>query len=238
MKAAPVLITGVGQRVGLSLAWHFLERGMPVIGTYRTERDSIAELRAAGAELHRCDFYDEQQVTALIDHLQGRHSVLRAIIHNASEWLPDSGEYDPAETLRRMMLVHVATPYRLNLALQARLEASPDGADIIHLGDYVSARGSSKHIAYAASKAAQDNLTMSFAARLAPRVKVNSIAPALLLFNEKDDAEYRQRALTKSLMRREAGLEELLQAVDYLMASRYVTGRILPLDGGRHLVAA
>lgn len=238
MKSAPVLITGVGQRVGLSLARHFLERGTPVIGTYRTERDTIVELRAAGAELHCCNFYDEQQVNALIEHLQSRHAVLRAIIHNASEWLPDSGKHDPAETLRRMMMVHVATPYCLNLALQDRLEASPDGADIIHLGDYVSARGSHKHIAYAASKAAQDNLTMSFAARLAPRVKVNSIAPALLLFNESDDAEYRQRAVTKSLMLREAGLGELLQAVDYLMSSRYVTGRILPLDGGRHLVAA
>jgi dihydromonapterin reductase/dihydrofolate reductase len=238
MKSAPVLITGVGQRVGLSLAWHFLKLGHPVIGTYRTERNSIEELRVAGAELHCCNFYEEQQVTSLIKHVQARHAVLRAIIHNASEWLPDSGEYDPAETLRRMMMVHVTTPYRLNLALQDRLEASPDAADIIHLGDYVSARGSRKHIAYAASKAAQDSLTMSFAARLAPRVKVNSIAPALLLFNESDDAEYRQRAITKSLMRREAGLEELLQAVDYLMSSRYVTGRILPLDGGRHLVAA
>ncbi len=60
-------------------------------------------------------------------------------------------------------------------------------ADIIHIGDYVSSRGSNKHIAYAASKAAQDNLTLSFAAKLAPKVKVNSVAPALLLFNEGDD---------------------------------------------------
>jgi dihydromonapterin reductase/dihydrofolate reductase len=108
-------------------------------------------------------------------------------------------------------------------------------ADIIHIGDYVSSRGSRKHIAYAASKAAQDNLTYSFAAKLAPKVKVNSLAPALLLFNEDDPADYREKALAKSLMRREGGLDELQQAVDYLMGSRYVTGRILPLDGGRHL---
>ena len=108
-------------------------------------------------------------------------------------------------------------------------------ADIIHVGDYVSSRGSKKHIAYAASKAAQDNLTLSFAAKLGPKVKVNSLAPALLKFNEDDDPAYRERALSKNLIPREGGFEELQHAVDYLFSSRYVTGRVLPLDGGRHL---
>ena len=62
-------------------------------------------------------------------------------------------------------------------------------------------RGSDKHIAYAASKAALDNMTRSFARKLAPEVKVKSIAPSLILFNEHDDAEYRQQALNKSLMK-------------------------------------
>ena len=89
-----------------------------------------------------------------------------------------------------MMQVHVSAPYRINLALAPLLQAFPgDCSDIIHVGDYVSSRGSSKHIAYAASKAAQDNLTFSFSARLAPKVKVNSIAPALVAFNEGDDED-------------------------------------------------
>ena len=134
-----------------------------------------------------------------------------------------------------MMDVHVTAPYRINLALEPQLKAGSP-ADIIHIGDYVSGRGSRKHIAYAASKAAQDNLTLSFAARLAPDVKVNSIAPALILFNEDDDEAYREKTLKKSLMQREGGLDELLHHVDYLMDSGYVTGRVVHMDGGRHLV--
>ena len=65
--------------------------------------------------------------------------------------------------------------------------------------------------------------------------KVNSLAPALVLFNEDDDDEYRRKALGKSLMQREAGIEEFQHAVDYLLGSGYVTGRVLPMDGGRHL---
>ena len=66
--------------------------------------------------------------------------------------------------MQRMMRVHVHGPYQLNLLLAPLLQASTSShSDIIHLGDYVSARGSRNHIAYAASKAAQDNLTCSFA---------------------------------------------------------------------------
>jgi len=232
----PLLITGVGKRAGLRLARAFLERGRPVIGTYRSQRPALAELAGMGAELYRCDFYDDRDIDDFLEAVTARHAALRGIVHNASDWLPEGGEFAPVEVMRRMMQVHVSAPYRINLALAPLLQSCADEmADIIHMGDFVSSRGSRKHIAYAASKAAQDNLTLSFAALLAPRVKVNSIAPALLLFNEDDGTAYREKALAKSLLEREGGLEELQRAVDYLLDSRFVTGRILPLDGGRHL---
>ena len=231
----PILITGVGQRVGLHLARTFVGRGQPVIGTYRSQRDTIDELAALGVELHRCDFYEEAQVQALIDNVAAEHTGLRAIVHNASDWLPDNADHAPEEILRRMMAVHVAAPYRINLGLAGLLKTGAP-ADIVHIGDYVSGRGSRKHVAYAASKAAQDNLTLSFAALLAPAVKVNSVAPALVLFNEDDDAEYREKTLRKSLLQREGGLDEMQHQVDYLLDSTYVTGRIIHMDGGRHLV--
>lgn len=236
MNPAPVLITGVGKRVGLHLARTFLGRGIPVIGTYRTDRESLAELGEQGADLYYCDFGDDPQVEVLTSSVRAKYGSLRAIVHNASEWLPDDSGLPAAEIMHRMMQVHVTAPYRINLALADLLQAAPGGvSDIIHIGDYVSSRGSRKHVAYAASKAAQDNLTLSFAARLAPAVKVNSIAPALILFNEHDGAAYREKALQKALIQREGGLEELLRTVDYVLESRYVTGRILHLDGGRHL---
>lgn len=236
MKTGHTLITGIGRRAGFHLARSFLERGMPVIGTFRTDYARLHKLEALGAELHCCDFNNRQDVDALVAALTAGHNDLRGIIHNASQWLSEDETTSPSEVIETMMRVHASVPYELNQALAPLLKAY-DGphADIIHVGDYVSSRGSKKHIAYAASKAAQDNLTLSFAAKLAPKVKVNSVAPALLLFNEGDDDTYREKAKAKSLMQREGGLEELQMAVDYLFDSRYVTGRILPLDGGRHL---
>jgi dihydromonapterin reductase/dihydrofolate reductase len=94
-------------------------------------------------------------------------------------------------------------------------------------------RGSDKHIAYAASKAALDNMTRSFARKLAPEIKVNAIAPSLIMFNEGDDEEYRQQALDKSLMKIAPGEKEISDLIDYLFTSRYVTGRSFAVDGGR-----
>lgn len=232
----PLLITGVARRVGLHLAHTFLDRGIPVIGTYRSQRPALLDLERKGAELYQCDFNDEAQTDALVQTILQKHHSLRAIIHNASDWLPEKADLPGLEIMRRMMQVHVSAPYQLNLALEPLLLASQAmHADIIHVGDYVSSRGSKKHIAYAASKAAQDNLTQSFASKLAPKVKVNSLAPALVLFNEDDNDDYRRKALDKSLMQREGGLDEFQHAIDYLLQSHYVTGRVLPMDGGRHL---
>lgn len=236
MKRDAILVTGAAQRLGLHLVETFVERGHAVIATYRTERPSVGRLRDAGVDMIACDFQQSAQVDDLVAAVQARYASLRALIHNASEWLPDDAGPGAADVMDRMMRVHVTAPYRLNIAFAPLLEAcSGPHADIIHVGDYVSGRGSRKHVAYAASKAAQDNLTLSFAAKLAPKVKVNSIAPALVMFNEHDDEQYRARAVEKNLMGRAGGADEFLHAVDYLMDSRFVTGRVLPMDGGRHL---
>jgi dihydromonapterin reductase/dihydrofolate reductase len=73
-----------------------------------------------------------------------------------------------SETLSSMLQIHVNAPYLLNHALQDLLRGHGHAAGDIHFTDYVVERGSDKHIAYAASKAALDNMTRSFARKLAP----------------------------------------------------------------------
>lgn len=236
---SPIIITGVGKRIGYALAKHFLAQGQQVIGTYRSHYPSIDELQALGATLIQGDFYDNAQVQTLIEQLS-QYPKFRAIIHNASDWLADNSPSLAAhEVLQRMMQVHVSVPYQLNLALESQLRAGAEGeigaSDVIHITDYVAEKGSAKHIAYAASKAALHNMTLSFAAKFAPEVKVNAIAPAMILFNQGDDAAYRQKTLAKAILPKEAGNQEIIALVEYLLDSRYVTGRSHNVDGGRHL---
>jgi len=232
---SPVLITGGAQRLGLAMAEALLEQGNPVIITYRTEKPSVAALAAKGAEVLQCDFADNDAITDLINTVKQKHTALRAIIHNASDWDQESDNPDYAGLLAKMMQVHVSAPYQINLGLQDLLLKHESVADILHMTDYVQVKGSKKHIAYAASKAALHNLTLSFSALLAPQVKVNSIAPALLMFNDHDSDAYKAKALKKSLLEICPGAGEAVKAMQFLFASDFVTGQTMHLDGGRHL---
>ncbi len=231
----PVLITGASQRVGLALAENLLSNNYPVIVTYRTHKASIEALEKAGAVAICADFSTDQGIAECIEKLKKHTNGLRAIIHNASQWDSEKTSDDFAVLFDSMMQIHAKTPYLLNMGLKDLLTSHHEAADIIHITDFVQSVGSEKHLAYAASKAALHNLTLSFAQMLTPRVKVNTIAPALLMFNEGDDDAYKEKALKKSLMQTEPGAVAAVDAVNYLLNSTYVTGETLQVNGGRHL---
>lgn len=235
MSAAsfPILITGAGQRVGLHCAERLLDAGQPVIISYRQDRDSIAQLRERGAIAVQADFSDETGILTFIEQIKTQCNGLRAIVHNASQWLAETpGE--EADAFRQLFSVHMLAPYLINLHCSDLLLQSTQ-ADIVHVSDDVVRKGSANRPAYCASKAGLESLTLSFAARLAPRIKVNTIAPALLMFNAGDDDAYRTRTLTKSALGIEPGPEAFYQTLRYLLDNPYVTGTTITLNGGRHL---
>lgn len=230
---APVLITGAAQRVGLHCVRRLLEDGQPVIATYRTERPGVQTLRDLGAIMLFADFSSEAGILAFIAQLKQHTDRLRAIVHNASAWLSEAPG-DEAAAFNAMFGVHMLAPYLINLHCAELLQRSTP-ADIVHISDDVTRKGSSRHIAYCATKAGLESLTLSFAAKYAPAIKVNGIAPALLLFNPDDDAAYRAKALAKSALGIEPGSEVIYQSLRYLLDNPYVTGTTLTVNGGRHV---
>ena len=214
-QSAPILITGAAQRVGLHCAQQLLADGYRVIFSYRSEKPGVQMLRDLGATAVYGDFSTEHGILAFIEQLKNHTQALRAIVHNASAWLPESIETHISD-FTQMFGVHMLAPYLINLQCSELLERSSP-ADIVHISDDVTRKGSSKHIAYCATKAGLDSLTLSFAAKLAPRIKVNGIAPALLLFNPDDDAAYRAKALAKSALGIEPGPEVIYQSLRYLL---------------------
>ncbi|ADZ90587.1 dihydromonapterin reductase [Marinomonas mediterranea] len=235
----PILVTGGTQRLGLAIVHALLRNGYELIVTYRTPKASVDELRKMGVRCIRSDFENANCIAELVETITQDCQGLRAIIHNASDWQAED-EVSYSALIERMFKIHVNAPYELNMAFSELLKhaacsGEDQSADIIHFTDYVAEKGSDKHIAYSSSKAALANLTLSFAKKLSPHVKVNSIAPSLLKFNDKDDEEYRAKALAKSLMQIEPGEQEAVAAVEYILSSRYMTGRTIALDGGRHL---
>ena len=232
-STAPILITGAGQRVGLHCAQRLLADGYAVIFTYRSEKPGVQTLLDLGATALFADFSNEAGILDFIQRLKAHTHSLRAIVHNASAWLEETPQTETSAFMH-MFSVHMLAPYLINLHCSELLERSSP-ADIVHISDDVTRKGSSKHIAYCATKAGLDSLTLSFAAKLAPQIKVNGIAPAMLMFNPDDDAAYRTKALAKSVLGIEPGAEVIYQGLRYLLDNPYVTGTTLTVNGGRHL---
>lgn len=236
MSASPILITGGAQRLGRHCAERLVEEGHPVIISYRRERPELDELRARGIVTLQADFASEAGILDFIARLKAETSSLRAIVHNASDWAPDSTGEDAGSNFERLFRIHMLAPYLINLQCRELLEACGEPQrDIVHMTDYVVQKGSRKHAAYAATKAGLDNLTLSFAAMYAPSIQVNAIAPALIMLNQGDSEAYVEKARAKSAMRMIPGPGVIYQSLRYLLDNRYVTGVTLPVDGGRHL---
>lgn len=227
-----VVLTGGTRRVGLFTARALQQAGYQVLVTYRQQQPIITELQNEGIAVAYADFSSPEGTQRFINQLQQRVSSVRAIIHNASCWVDDQ---QPVVAMEQSWQCHVMAPYLINQQCAPLLRANKGMADIIHITDYVAEAGSRHHIAYAASKAALNNMMVSFAKTLAPDIKVNSIAPSLLMFHENDTPDYRQQTLAKSALGIEPGPRVLAETVAYLLDNPYITGRCLALDGGRNV---
>jgi dihydromonapterin reductase/dihydrofolate reductase len=233
-----VFISGAGQRIGLYLAQRFLQQGeCPVVFSYRTRHAAVEELEAQGAVGIGLDFTQRDALDVLSDFFSERVHSLRAVIHNASLWANDAAiDADPS-LYAAMFRLHVEMPYRLNGLLAPYLLASDSALkDIVSLSDSATDAAHAEHIGYLASKAALQNLSRNFAKKYAPQIKVNDIAPGLILFHSHDSESDRQQRLARSALPLEPGAEVIWQALQYLLNSPYTTGISLPVDGGQHLV--
>jgi dihydromonapterin reductase / dihydrofolate reductase len=232
-----VLVTGAGQRVGFHLIQRMLAQGRSVIAHYRTLTEGVSLLQCQGVLCVTADLATEAGVHHLIASVRSATSSLRAVVHNASAF--EATAPTVSEALRQFDVfyaVHMRTPFALNLAFADLLaKCSEKRADIIHITDIYADNPNYTFDIYCATKAGLQNLTLSFAKRLAPKVKVNAIQPGPVLFKEWHDLQARKRVLKDTLLGEEGGVEAIGLAVEALFANHYQTGAIVAVDGGRRL---
>ncbi len=122
MSAAPILITGGAQRLGRHCAERLCDDGHPVIVTYRRERPALDALRERGIVTLQADFGDEAGIRDFMARLRETTSSLRAIVHNASDWLPDAEGGEAGTNFEHLFRVHMLAPYLINLEARELLE--------------------------------------------------------------------------------------------------------------------
>jgi 3-oxoacyl-[acyl-carrier protein] reductase len=240
-----VLVTGGSRGIGAACCRLFARAGAAVLVQYQAREQAamtlLSELRALSPApaphlARHCDLRDAASIGALADVVKSEWGALDTLVNNAGVWVENPLARFDAAALDDTLAVNVVGPFLCVTALAPLLAASDDG-NIVNITSTSGQRGEALYSPYSASKGALISATKSWALELAPRVRVNSVAPGWVATEMTaaalDGAAGRQVAATIPVGR-VATAEEIAGPVLFLASrlARHVTGEILNVNGG------
>lgn len=222
------LVTGAGVRVGAAIARHLAARGYTVAAHYHSHRP-----RGFAAAL-RADLAAPDGPDTLARAFRARFDRLDLLVNGAAGFDERRLEATDAAAWDAQLDLNARAPLLLTRALLPLLRrARGSVVNVVDVGGgLVPWRG---FAAYCASKAALARLTECLALELAPAVRVNAVAPGTVLWPERYPAARRRELASRIPLGRAGTPGDVAEAVRFLAEAPYVTGAIVPVDGGRHL---
>ena len=234
-----VLITGASKRIGRALAIASAQAGADVIVHYWTSKVLAEETRREIETLGRrawclqADLSQADQVNRLAQQAFEIAPVF-GLVNNAAIFSGGPFRETSMADWEANMAVNLTAPFVLTQAFARLLGSAADGR-VVNLLDWRALRPGTDHFAYTVSKAGFAAMTRSLAQSLAPRISVNGLA--LGAFLPPEDGERDARIVARIPAGRWGELHEAGHALLFLLAGpAYVTGEIIHLDGGRHLL--
>jgi NAD(P)-dependent dehydrogenase (short-subunit alcohol dehydrogenase family) len=234
------LVTGGARRIGRHLVRALAERGWAVAIHYRQSRDEAealaAEIEADGGRAApvAADLVDPAQVERLLGAARDALGPLSVLVNNAAMFENDRATGFSVAEWDDQLAVNLRAPVLLARDF-ARLSPPTGTGLIVNLLDQGITRAPRGYFSYTVSKAALAAATELLAVELAPRVRVNGIAPGLTLISGKQSAADFERLVDKTPLGKGSSPEAIRHAFEYLLDAEAVTGQILFVDGGRRL---
>lgn len=238
------LVTGSAQRLGAETVRHLHQRGWNLVIHYRSRQQQAEALaarlndqRPQSAVALQADLTQTSEVQALAGKAIAQWGHLDALINNASAFYPTPTLQATEEDWNELLNTNLKAPFFL---LQACLPALRQAqGSVVNLIDIYSERPLADHPLYCASKAGLAALTRSWARDLAPEVRVNGVSPGAILWpedNQHSASAHQQAILDRTALGRTGEPEDIARTIAFLICdSPYITGHIIPVDGGRSL---
>lgn len=234
------LVTGASRRIGRAIALTLAEAGFGVCLHHNASAEEgtrlAKEIEAAGgrAAVIDGDLSRESVTTGLIARAVEAIGPLDLLVNNASVFERDEADTVTRESWDRHMEVNLRAPFVLIQGFAASLDPGIEG-NVVNILDQRVENLTPHFVSYTLSKSALWTLTRSLALALAPRVRVNGVAPGPVLPSTRQSAAAFQRQAESTPLGRAVEPEEIAAAVLYLVGAQSVTGQMIATDSGQHL---
>lgn len=242
MQDKAVLVTGGAKRVGAAICRRLHAAGANVAVHYRSSaqqalelRDELNALRPDSVAVFQADLLDVGALPQLVHQVVGKFGRLDALVNNASSFYatPLAG----IDELQWSDLLGTNLKAPLFLAQAAADELRRRHGAIVNIADIHAERPMQGHLLYSVAKAGLVALTKGLAQEMAPQVRVNAVAPGVIVWPEGEewqDDERRRKIVAHTLLKREGEPDDIARTVRFLLNdSPYITGQVIAVDGGR-----
>ena len=239
-KKKVVLITGGAKRIGACIARYFHAKGFYVILHYNSSakeaerlKSDLLSIRKNSCRTIQANFSDENSINSALKDILDSTERLDVLVNNASGFFPTPIESATKEEWLTLLDTNATVPLLLIKSLKPLLEDSK--GCVINISDSEVDSGIPEYSLYTAAKAALESLTKSLAKELAPKVRINAIAPGIILWPEDGglDEEKKAEIVNKTALGRDGEPDDIASATYLLYKSTYITGQVLKIDGGR-----
>ena len=234
------LVTGAARRIGRAIALALCREGY-AIGLHYHELSEVAnqtasEIRQLGGEAYllRGDLAVPEQIQGMFQEVERIPRRLGVLVNSASRMARASVLEISAEEWDATLALNLRAP--LLCAQEAARRMGRQGGAIINISDAGAHKVWSGYPAYTVSKTGLETLTRLLARSLAPAIRVNAVAPGLILPSEQVSGEEWQRLVQRLPLKQAGTPEGIAGAVVFLLQNEYITGQTLVIDGGYQLV--
>lgn len=229
------LVTGAAHRLGKTFALTLARLGYDIVLHYHSAEEEALQTRTEIEALGRrvtlveADLTDPTQIQSLTSSFESLHVLV------------NSAAYMPGGNVNELSLENWDTALDLNLRAPFLLAQSvskkmADNGLIVNITDTGAQKAWSRFPSYTVSKAGLESLTRILARALAPKIRVNAIAPGFVLPSDIVPTEEWERLIKRVPLQRPARPDEIASALEFLLKNEYVTGQVIVVDGGYSLI--